>query len=80
MRYGCHNRRENLTGWRVCLNFKDITNQPPRQGDVAIVGSGYTGLNAALQTIRGGRSTVVFESGVPGQGCVRKMEDKSALV
>jgi glycine/D-amino acid oxidase-like deaminating enzyme len=52
--------------------FNDVNSLPPRQVDVAIVGSGYTGLNAALQTIRGGRSTVVFESGVPGQGCSTK--------
>jgi glycine/D-amino acid oxidase-like deaminating enzyme len=45
---------------------------PPRNVDVAIVGSGYTGLNAALQTSRGGRSTVVLEAGDPGFGCSTK--------
>ena len=45
---------------------------PPRNVDVAIVGSGYTGLNAALQTSRGGRSTVVLEAGNPGFGCSTK--------
>ena len=49
--------------------FEDGAEQPPIQVDVAIVGSGYTGLNAALQTIRGGRSTVVLEAGDPGFGC-----------
>jgi glycine/D-amino acid oxidase-like deaminating enzyme len=68
----CHNRKETSYWLEGLPEFKDITNQPPRQVDVAIVGSGYTGLNAALQTIRGGRSTVVFESGVPGQGCSTK--------
>ena len=33
----------------------------PRTIDVAVIGSGYTGLNAALQTARGGRSTLVLE-------------------
>jgi glycine/D-amino acid oxidase-like deaminating enzyme len=41
---------------------------PPR-ADVAIVGSGYTGLTAALQTARGGRSTVVIDAEDVGWGC-----------
>lgn len=41
----------------------------PARVDVAVVGSGYTGLHAALQTARGGRSTLVLESGAPGWGC-----------
>ena len=41
----------------------------PKKVDVAVVGSGYTGLNAALVTARGGRSTVVFDAGDAGYGC-----------
>ena len=41
----------------------------PRSVDVAIVGSGYTGLHAALQTARGGRHTVVFDAEDAGYGC-----------
>jgi glycine/D-amino acid oxidase-like deaminating enzyme len=41
----------------------------PPTVDVAIVGSGYTGLNAAVQTARGGRSTVVLEAETAGWGC-----------
>lgn len=37
--------------------------------DVVIVGSGYTGLNAAIETARGGRSTLVLDSGAIGFGC-----------
>ncbi len=37
--------------------------------DVAVVGAGYTGLHAALQTARGGRSTVVFDAEDAGWGC-----------
>lgn len=42
---------------------------PAAQVDVAIVGSGYTGLNAALVTARGGRSTLVFDAEEAGYGC-----------
>jgi len=41
----------------------------PATVDVAIVGSGYTGLNAALQTARGGRSTLVIDAESAGFGC-----------
>jgi glycine/D-amino acid oxidase-like deaminating enzyme len=40
--------------------------------DVAIVGSGYTGLRAALTLLRGGRSVVVFDSEDPGFGASRR--------
>lgn len=41
----------------------------PRNVDVAVVGSGYTGLHAALQTARGGRSTLVLDAEDAGFGC-----------
>lgn len=41
----------------------------PRRTDVVIVGSGYTGLSAALQTARGGRATVVLDAEHAGWGC-----------
>ena len=41
----------------------------PSTVDVIIIGSGYTGLNAALQTARGGRSTLVLEKDLVGYGC-----------
>lgn len=42
---------------------------PPGNADVVIIGSGYTGLHAALQTARGGRRTVVLDAGQAGWGC-----------
>jgi glycine/D-amino acid oxidase-like deaminating enzyme len=41
----------------------------PAKCDVAIVGSGYTGLAAALELARGGRQAVVFDAEDAGWGC-----------
>ena len=41
----------------------------PAKADVVVIGSGYTGLHAALQTARGGRSTVVLDAEAAGFGC-----------
>jgi hypothetical protein len=43
--------------------------QLPARADVVVIGSGYTGLNAALQTSRGARHTVVLDSEAAGWGC-----------
>jgi glycine/D-amino acid oxidase-like deaminating enzyme len=42
---------------------------PPSTADVVVIGSGYTGLSAALQTARGGRATVVLDAEDVGWGC-----------
>jgi glycine/D-amino acid oxidase-like deaminating enzyme len=41
----------------------------PATVDVAVIGAGYTGLHAALQTSRGGRSTLVLDAEEAGWGC-----------
>jgi glycine/D-amino acid oxidase-like deaminating enzyme len=40
--------------------------------DVAIVGSGFTGLRAAIELLRAGRSVVVFDSQAAGEGAARR--------
>lgn len=42
---------------------------PLQEVDVAVIGSGYTGLHAAIETSRGGRSTMVLDAQDPGWGC-----------
>lgn len=41
----------------------------PGTVDVAVIGSGYTGLHAAIAVARGGRSVVVFDAEDAGWGC-----------
>jgi glycine/D-amino acid oxidase-like deaminating enzyme len=42
---------------------------PLQEVDVVVVGSGYTGLHAAIETARGGRTTMVLDAQDPGWGC-----------
>jgi glycine/D-amino acid oxidase-like deaminating enzyme len=42
---------------------------PPASCDVAVVGSGYTGLCAAIELARGGRHVVVLDAEDAGWGC-----------
>ena len=42
---------------------------PPASCDVAVVGSGYTGLCAAIELARGGRNVVVLDAEDAGFGC-----------
>jgi len=41
----------------------------PAEADVVVIGAGYTGLNAALQTAREGLSTLVIDAEEAGWGC-----------
>ncbi len=56
--------------WRDQLGPDPVEAAPvPKKTDVLIVGSGYTGLSAAIQTARAGRSSLVLDSGDLGFGC-----------
>ena len=41
----------------------------PARADVVVIGSGYTGLHAALQIARGGRQTIILDAEDAGWGC-----------
>jgi glycine/D-amino acid oxidase-like deaminating enzyme len=41
----------------------------PREVDVLVIGAGYTGLMAARETAKGGRSTLVIDAESAGWGC-----------
>lgn len=49
-----------------------LSERPPSQVDVVVVGAGYTGLNAAIEIARSGRSVVVLEKGALDDGCSAK--------
>ena len=54
--------------WDAAPRPKLPERELPKQVDVAIVGSGHTGLVAALTLARSGRHVAVFEAGDAGQG------------
>jgi glycine/D-amino acid oxidase-like deaminating enzyme len=54
--------------WRAAPHDTGPGTRPPAETDVAIVGSGITGLVAALHLARGGRKVTVFEAREAGHG------------
>ena len=48
-----------LDGMPVALQ---TATDPLDSADVVVIGSGYTGLHAAIETARGGRSTMVLDA------------------
>jgi glycine/D-amino acid oxidase-like deaminating enzyme len=59
-----------LPYWWDCTPRPELTApELPARADVLIIGSGYTGLNAALQLARGGRAALVVDAEAAGWGC-----------
>lgn len=54
--------------WRAAPQEEAARGIPPARTDVAIVGSGITGLVCALHLARAGRQVTVFEAKEPGHG------------
>lgn len=54
--------------WRAAPHEQQASGTPPPRVDVAIVGSGITGLTAALHLLEAGRSVAVFDAREPGYG------------
>jgi glycine/D-amino acid oxidase-like deaminating enzyme len=64
---------KNAPYWWEAAPLAESTNGPLAPAyDVAIVGSGYTGLRAALTLARAGRSVAVFDKERPGYGASRR--------
>ena len=55
--------------WDRTPRLNESSANLPRKVDVVVVGSGYTGLCAAIQTARGGRLTLVIDAKDIGWGC-----------
>ena len=54
--------------WRAAPHEAGAAPALPQRTDVAIIGSGITGLVAAIDLARGGRQVTVFEAQEPGHG------------
>jgi glycine/D-amino acid oxidase-like deaminating enzyme len=60
--------KETPYWWEAAAPLDAPPLRPPAAVDVAVVGAGLTGLNAALVLARAGRSVAVFDAGDLGQG------------
>ncbi|MFO0995051.1 MAG: FAD-binding oxidoreductase [Alphaproteobacteria bacterium] len=64
--------KETPYWWDAAPHETCAPGPPPATADVVVVGSGFTGLNAAIDLARAGRSTAVFDAGDLGQGASKR--------
>lgn len=55
--------------WEAAPPPPPVATDLPAKADLVIVGAGYTGLSAALETQRGGRETLLLDAESAGWGC-----------
>jgi glycine/D-amino acid oxidase-like deaminating enzyme len=55
--------------WDMTPRPETVDQVLPHYTDVLIIGSGYAGLNCALETVRGGLETLVIDAQSAGWGC-----------
>ena len=61
--------KEQPYWWDHSAPPKEQDTELPKKVDVLIIGAGYTGLHAAIQTARGSRNTLVIDAKHAGWGC-----------
>jgi len=55
--------------WDETARMDPEAGEIPAKTEVLVIGSGYTGLNCAIQTARSGRQTLVIDAEATGWGC-----------
>jgi hypothetical protein len=54
--------------WQEAPREVESDSRLPARADVAIVGAGFTGLSAAIELARAGRSVLALDAHAPGEG------------